>query len=165
MHIMAILLKLKTGFNVYKKVFHFCGEKTLGGSVSPSNEQKSWHTVTISYIQSCFLQHDCTSGYDTQQFNNNVWTPSLLFPLFSAHLIKLGAADRTAGLLMITFSRCPLEPSPLTFPSEENSRWTATAPSQMPFLLIMPQQTCQTAKQAHAQTGAMCNFKILNDSF
>lgn len=41
MHIMAILLKLKTGFNVYKKVFHFCGEKTLGGSVSPSNEQKS----------------------------------------------------------------------------------------------------------------------------
>lgn len=34
---------------------------------------------------------------------------------------------------MITFSRCPIVLYPLTFLSEENSRWTAAAPSQMPF--------------------------------
>lgn len=56
---------------------------------------------------------------------------------------------------MITFSRCPVALYPLTFPSEENSRWTATAPSQMPFLLLllllMPRQWCQEAKQAPAR--------------
>lgn len=34
---------------------------------------------------------------------------------------------------MITFSRCPLTPYPLTFSSEENSQWTAAVPSQTPF--------------------------------
>lgn len=76
-------------------------------------------------------------------FNNDVRSsrqqlrpsaPSFLF-FFSQH--TSGHADRTAGLLIITVSRCPLLPYPLTFPSEENSRWTAAAPSQMPFLLLL----------------------------
>lgn len=54
-------------------------------------------------------------------------------PLFRSHLVKLEAVDRTAGVLMITFSRCPVTPYPLTFPSEENSQWTAAVPSQTPF--------------------------------
>lgn len=36
---------------------------------------------------------------------------------------------------MITSSRCPAVLYPLTFPSEENSQWTAAEPSQVPFLL------------------------------
>lgn len=55
---------------------------------------------------------------------------------------------------MITFSRCPTVLYPLTFPSEENSRWTAAAPSQMPFLLLlMPRQPCLEAKQAQDKEG------------
>lgn len=56
-------------------------------------------------------------------------------PPFWAHLVKLEAADRTAGVLMIPFSGCPVTPYPLTFPSEENSQWTGAAPSQTPFPL------------------------------
>lgn len=54
---------------------------------------------------------------------------------------------------MITFSRCPVSLYPLTFPSEENSRWTAAAPSQMPFLLLMPRQKCQNAEQSPGKDG------------
>lgn len=88
------------------------------------------------------LLHVCLRQF--QRYNNDVRTPLPHFPpLGGTHLVKPGAADRTAGLLMIIFSRCPVVLYPLTFPSEENSRWTAAAPSQMPFLLLLlPQQTC-----------------------
>ena len=80
-----------------------------------------------------------------QQHYNDVWTLLPHFPLFSrTHLVKPGAADRTAGLLMITFSRCPIVCILWPFPLK-NSRWTATAPSQMPFLhLLMPRQPLES---------------------
>lgn len=89
-----------------------------------------------------------------------MWTPLPHFPLFRrTHLVKPGAADRTAGLLMITFSRCPIVLYPLTFPSEENSQWTATAPSQMPFLLLlMPCQPCYKAHNRLKQGGKEIHF-------
>lgn len=72
------------------------------------------------------------------QYNNDRRALLAHFLLLGrTHLVKPVAADRTAGLLMITFSRCPIVLYPLTFPSEENSQWTATAPSQMPFLLLI----------------------------
>lgn len=69
-------------------------------------------------------------------------------PPFWAHLVKLEAVDRTAGVLMIPFSGCPATPYPLTFPSEENSQWTGAAPSQTPFPLaccppdVLESQAC-----------------------
>lgn len=112
-----------------------------------TNYSQDMPVHTFNYVSPILKSHFSTAICllrTVHYYNNDVWTPLPYFPLFSrTHLVKPGAPDRTAGLLMITFSRCPIVLYPLTFPSEENSRWTATAPSQMPFLLLlMPHQTC-----------------------
>lgn len=140
-----------------------CGIQFLIPTGLTCNSQQSKHASSRSVL--LFISHFGIAACllrTVQQNYNDVYTPLPLFPLFSGtHLVKPGAADRTAGLLMITFSRCPIVLYPLTFPSEESSRWTAAAPSQMPFLhLLMPHQTT-LAKQAHAQKeGNKCCFLL-----
>lgn len=103
-----------------------------------TNNSQNMPVSTFSLVSRMLTPTFSIAARAARLHYNDVWTLLPRFPLFTrTHLVKPGAADRTAGLLMIAFSRCPIVLYPLTFPSEESSRWTATAPSEMPFLLLL----------------------------